>query len=567
MPLEDKKWFQAVLLLALAAVILFSRADNLAYYGTADEPYYLKNSANFYYLLDQGRFEDTDLIVHPGVTTLWSGALAFWTYFPEYLQDKDAGYPISDFHLKAVIERAGLNKENMLAVSRRFSLAIQTVLLVAAFYFSRQAFGFYPALFAILLASFDPFYFANARILQPDGMLSAAMLLGMTALLAFMRTRSRWALLASGVGTGLAILSKVPGFFLLPMAALLLAADWWWGRGEDRRTRQGLGQRLRNYGLWFGVVVLTIFILWPAMWVEPLEALETLFEFTASASTEVNSPMFFNGEIVPEGEFGLEYFYYYPLSFLWRTTPVVLLGLVCGLAALWLEKDSPASKENQRLPLLAYLTAALLIIAIFTFSAKKFDRYILPAMLYLDVAAALGYTSFLTYLGQKFAQKKPGLLSARWFQVSAMALLVAWQAGLVFETSPYYHSYYNPWLGGLEKAPQVMMVGWGDGLNEAANYLNQKLEEQPLEVFSFYAAAFDLHYHGRSMELPISAPISDSLYDQILEADYVVIYISQRQRNSSARILDYLEDKPPESTVQIRGVDYAWIYNMAQLAP
>ena len=562
----DKKWFQAVLLFILAGVILFSRADNLASYATADEPYYLKNAANFYYLLREGRFGETDLIVHPGVTTLWSGALAFWIYFPEYVQDEEATFPISDFHLKYVIERAGLNKESMLATSRRFSVVIQTALLVAAFYFGWQSLGLSPALLAILLVSFDPFYLANARILQPDGMLAACMLLSITALLAFLRTRSRWSLLVSGLAAGLAILSKVPGVFLLPMAALLFAADWWWGHGEDCRTRQGLIRRLRSYLLWFVFALLVIFVLWPVMWVEPGEALKKLFEFTATASAEVNSPMFFNGEIIPEGEFGLEYLYFYPLTFLWRTTPVVLVGFICGLAAFWLNKGAPKRENPLRFHLLAYLSAAVLFIGLFTLSAKKFDRYILPAMLYLDVVAALGYAALLSVLARRFARKKSPFILANWMIVVPLTILAGWQSGLVLGSAPYYHSYYNPWLGGLEKAQQVMMVGWGEGLDEAASYLNQKLANQPLEVYAFYSAAFDIHYHGRSSELPISAPISDRLFNQIQNADYVVIYLSQRQRNSSARILQYLEEEQAEYIIQIRGVDYVWVYNLANIS-
>lgn len=563
--LLDKKWFQAVLLLGLAGMILFSRADNLASYATADEPYYLKNAANFYYLLREGRFGETDLIVHPGVTTLWSGALAFWTYFPGYVQDEEAAFPISDFHLKYVIERAGLNKESMLAASRRFSVVIQTALLVAAFYFGWQVFGLYPALLAILLVSFDPFYLANARILQPDGMLAACMLLGITALVAFLHTRSRWALMVSGLAAGMAVLSKVPGVFLLPMAALLFAADWWWGQRGDCRTRQGLAVRLRSYLLWLGFTLVVIFVLWPVMWVEPVEALKKLFEFTASASAEVNSPMFFNGKIVPEGEFGAEYFYYYPLTFLWRTTPVVLVGFICGLAGFWLEKGVLKREGHQRFPLIAYLAAALLFIGLFTFSAKKFDRYILPAMLYLDVVAALGYAAFFSTLKRKFYTKNTPLTLMNTLTIFPLIILSGWQAWLALGSAPYFHSYYNPWLGGLDKAQQVMMVGWGEGLDEAAGYLNLKLANEPLEVYAFYSAAFDIHYHGRSNELPISAPVSDALLNQIQNADYAVIYISQRQRNSSARVLEFLEEEQAEYVVKIQGVEYVWVYNIAEI--
>ena len=39
---------------------------------------------------------------------------------------------------------------------------------------------------------------------------------------------------------------------------------------------------------------------------------------------------------------------------------------------------------------------------------------------------------------------------------------------------PYYFTYYNPLVGGSRTAPDVMTVGWGEGLDAAARWLNQQ---------------------------------------------------------------------------------------------
>lgn len=560
--LENSLWFKAFVLAILAMVILLPRAKGLASYGTADEPNYLKYSASFYYLIHEGRYDETDLIVHPGVTDLWSGALAFWLYDPEYATNPKTEFPIPDMRFKGIVEESGTDKAGMLALGRRFVVAFQAAMLVAAFYFGWQAFGFFPSLLAVLFVNFDPFYFANSRILQPDGFLAASMLLGLTALLAYIRKHSLWALLISAVATGLAILSKVPGVFLLPMAGLLLAVDWWWGPGEHRRRGRGFARMIGVYLLWLAVVVLTIFALWPVMWVEPIEAIKGLLAFTQSASAEVNSPMFFNGQIVPEGEFGPEYWYYYPLSFLWRTTPVILLGFAAGLIGLWLGRKHTKDSHG-RFALLSYLAASVLVIAFFTLSAKKFDRYILPAVLYLDVVAAFGYLALLGALLRKWrVAASTRILAAG----AVLVALVGWQAGLVMQSSPYYHAYYNPWLGGVEKAQDVMMVGWGEGLDQAAEFLNQQDSARLLKVYSFYASTLDLHFVGRSFDLPISGPISDELFADILDADYVVVYLVQRQRQSSARVLDYLDGETPAFVGEVEGVPYVWVYDMDEIS-
>ena len=59
--------------------------------------------------------------------------------------------------------------------------------------------------------------------------------------------------------------------------------------------------------------------------------------------------------------------------------------------------------------------------------------------------------------------------------------------------------------------------------------------------------------------------MTDELFEDVLASDYVVITLNQRQRNSSARVLEYLADKPAEYVVEIEGVPYVWVYNMAEI--
>lgn len=553
------KWAQVAVLFLLAVVIFLPRVVNLVDYGTADEPLYLKQSANFYTLLREGRFEETDLIVHPGVPSLWSGALGFWLYFPEYIEDDRSGYPVADLDFRRVLNDHGIKRKLMLAIGRAVSIGIQTGLLVMAFYLGWNVFGFWPSLFVTLLVSFDPFYFANSRILQPDGMQSACMYLAMVACLSYLNSRSWFSLLVSGIAAGLAVLSKVPSIVLIPLVAGLFLVSWWRGSSTQHWKGKSPLILLRAYLVWLGIVLLVIFALWPVMWVDPGGAISQLVSFTSEASSEVNSPMFFNGDILPEGEFGLEYAYFYPLSFLWRTTPVILLGLLLGLAS-WLltPKLKDFWKENG-FSALVFLLSALIMIFFFTLSAKKFDRYILAAIVYLDVVAAFGYLAFFSYLRKHIAsigQKRIGV-------VVMSLVVVLLQGWMVAQSYPYYHSYYNPLLGGLEKAPEVMMVGWGEGLNEAAEYLNRQPKTPKYKkVVSWYSATLDFHFETVSQEIPISGPIDDELMAEFLEGEYIVIYISQRQRQSALRLLEFLENKPAEHIIDIEGVPYVWIYNV-----
>ena len=43
-----------------------------------------------------------------------------------------------------------------------------------------------------------------------------------------------------------------------------------------------------------------------------------------------------------------------------------------------------------------------------------------------------------------------------------------------FAHYPYYFTYYNPLAGGSMTAPEVLLVGWGEGLDTAAGWLKQQ---------------------------------------------------------------------------------------------
>ena len=79
------------------------------------------------------------------------------------------------------------------------------------------------------------------------------------------------------------------------------------------------------------------------------------------------------------------------------------------------------------------------------------------------------------------------------------------QLGETTRTHPYYYTYYNPLMGGPERATKHILFGWGEGLNEVAAYINTKPNADELVVMlpgyaygplSFYlsgTAIRDLH--------------------------------------------------------------------------
>jgi hypothetical protein len=49
--------------------------------------------------------------------------------------------------------------------------------------------------------------------------------------------------------------------------------------------------------------------------------------------------------------------------------------------------------------------------------------------------------------------------------------------------------------------------------------------------------------------------------------DFLVLYISQRQRQIDQNMMDYFARQIPEFTARINGIDYAEVYNLHELRP
>ncbi len=213
------------------------------------------------------------------------------------------------------------------------------------------------------------------------------------------------------------------------------------------------------------------------------------------AETGHSSAIFFNGQIIPDGNLGLPYFYFYPLTYLWRATPVVLAGL--ALAA-WggARRRKPFDKPEVRLAVFGLLLLTASFFIGMTIGEKKFDRYLLPAYPALDIIAGMGWYALFAYLAQKSRGKKP---ASAWYALPVIIMVAAigFQAASALNTFPYYLSYYNPLMGGSRKAPEVMQIGWGEGIDLAARYLNQKPDAARLKVISGYdIGSFSYFFKG-----------------------------------------------------------------------
>ena len=100
----------------------------------------------------------------------------------------------------------------------------------------------------------------------------------------------------------------------------------------------------------------------------------------------------------------------------------------------------------------------------------------LPALLLLDVVAAWGLAAMGDWM-RRWLLKNGNGWNKRYDLSISMACVLAiliLQTATLFPYRPYYHSYYNPLLGGGQAAVNYITVGWGEVFDQAAVYLNTK---------------------------------------------------------------------------------------------
>jgi Dolichyl-phosphate-mannose-protein mannosyltransferase len=554
---------RAIALFLLILALVLPRLTALHRYVTVDEPLWLERSANFYQALWNKDWKNTYLVGHPGVTITWAGTVGFLWDFPGYVKLADKQISNLITFRQFLISHSHTALELLVAGRTVTTLAVIFALLLAFLLMVRLA-GWSPALLAFLLIALDPYFIALSRLLHLDGLVTALMLLSLLAFLCYLdKGRQKRDLLLSGVAAGLSWLTKSPAFFLIPFVGLLMLIELfktWKGIGtaglrNHTAWRKDIWTVARPWLVWFAIGVIVFILLWPAMWVDPLGTISRVLIKAEDYALRGNSTaIFFAGQLIDAGQ---SVWYYYPVSLLWRITPPVLIGvLILGFTQIF-PNVFHLSVESRRLTWVFGLFTLLFIVFI-TLSKKEADRYQIPVQPALCILAVLGWYLLLKRLVAWISRRFPGT-SASLFLPLLGGAVVLWQMSGVLQTAPYYMNYYNPLLGGDKAAPGVMMIGRGEGLELAAQYLDSLPNSRNLRVSAWYGEGpFSYYLDGETKVILADTPLSD-----ILNADYVVLYIHQWQRQAPSReVLDYFAQLTPIFVARIGNLDYAQVYDV-----
>ncbi len=573
-----------IFLLALAP-----RAFAIGSFLTIDEAYHWFDRAPlFLRAIRSANWAGTNLVGHPGVTTMWLGASGYLTH--NALRDWGlATGPDAD----------------LLRILLRLPVAIVTALCVALGYtLLRRLLPARLALLSALLWAGDPFLVAHSQLLHVDALLTSFMTLAiLAAMLAFRLDEAdapspnlRWGMLiVSAIATGLALLTKSPSVLLVPIAGLIVLVRAWRTPANDKRpttmeSRRGLSFVIRRSWfviwpllVWGGVALLVWYAFWPAAWFDPLGALGSIIR---QARDDGGSPHgwgnYFLGSAVSDpGPL------FYPVAIALRLTPWASIGLVAAIPAAILAWRK--GQVRRGLPLLILAVFSLLFVMIMTVGPKKFDRYALPIFPTLDIFAAFGLFWLFEQIWNRALNVRSIGRSASDQRGSATpAVRRSWLVARLFDPAirtgahgrfsvlgwllvvlvlsanlalhhPYEIAYYNQLLGGGPVAATLIPVGWGEGFEQAGAYLRSRPDGADLPVATWY---------GPALKPFVSTPIvrlSEAL--QPGKVGYAVLYIDQQQRRNEPEATDWLRSRlRPIQTVRINGIDYAQIYQIPRPA-
>lgn len=510
--------------LVLFIVALALRLAGLGAFLTPDENLWAARAAHFVTALSAGDWAATNITGHPGVTTMWAGALgllAKWLLAPS---------PAANGLLASAAELAAHPANLAYLPWLRLPVAMLcAAAIVASYLLARRLFPERTALLGAGLLLFDPFLLAHGRLLQMDGLVAAFITVSWLALIVALRTRQRRFFVLSGLSIGAAVLTKSPALIMGPLMLLaIVGARLLWAMPQAAEghapARTGRAAGLLRDLLWTGVpFVLIVFLLWPALWTAPVETLGGVWSLmTAYGGGEHELGNFWLGR--PAADPGT---LFYAAVLLFRTTPVnaigLLLALIAGIGCL---------SVNRR-PRLAGVPALFAFVLwygiILSAGAKKFDRYLLPVFGAVDLLAAWGWAGAAGWAAGRLWRRPGALRGAAMASYAGAALLVAVQGWSALAARPSYLTAYNALAGGARVAAHVLPVGWGEGLEEAAAYLNERPGADSGRAAAWYGKnVFGAFYCGTSYDLYYDTPIASDLYEE--DVDWVVTYLNQEQR-------------------------------------
>ena len=187
---------------------------------------------------------------------------------------------------------------------------------------------------------------------------------------------------------------------------------------------------------------------------------------------------------------------------------------------------------------------------------KKYDRYLLPIWPALEILAAAGLVSILDFRSRilDWVRRQSAICNLQ--SAIAWGLITLLLAGNLAWYHPYELAYFNPLLGGGATAQRVMLVGWGEGMDQIGAWLGARPDLKRGPVLSWIPPTLAPFVPAAPGVLDLRVPLLDQ------PSSYVVLYARSVQRQESPAAEAYARQTPPLFTLRMHGIEYATVHQL-----
>lgn len=529
---EDGSRIAGVLqLVAMFVLALLPRLASTGRFIITDSVIWQQRTDRFSSAIASGRFSDATAsfggdATMPGGTTMWIGTFSRLVH--------------------RAAEAFGLAEDTRWSTQtyHQVGMAVATALLVVliAVLAARWA-GWGAGAVAGILFATEPWIVGHGAVTQTDALTAMFGIAGLLALGIAFDTPSRrpvahplMAAAAAGALIAASPMTKVNGAAFGVGAAAIVATSI--GRAVHRGRHDGdrelVGLRLRQSAMAASGAAVAIAVLWPALVASPGQQIPALLDSIALGGA--GHAQFYRGTVThtPGAQ-------YYAVVLPLRVTPWLLITSL----AVPLGLCSRATRSR----VLWVIAWALPPTFALSTASKQMDRYGLTIIAPLIVAVGVALGPHLERL----------LEAAPKTRIAAAAVAVLLFAHSL-SVAPYGLLYFNPLLGGSERATKTLMVGWGEGLEVALEKIREMEGGDCSDVTvgglrRDAAGTYLLPTRYGDLGFPCAASAPEGQ-----RPTYVIAYVNQTQRTSEQQIREVLDGREKVGEVEIRGIEVATIW-------
>lgn len=431
-------------ILILISLIYFTlRVINLGFDHTNNDSIRWHNRTDsFLEALKSGDFENTYQRYHPGVILMWVGAIPrqiFYVYQYNFLVEKvdiysNLNFPITNFLSKISI--------------------ICTIFIVLMFqvYYVNKLWGEKVSLIYFFLISVEPYFIGINRWFHLTSLEVVLSFASILSLLVFLSVKKKIYFVISAIFFAFSVLTKVTSLILVPIIFIILVNYY-------LKTKD-----FKVFIYYFLIYIFTIFISFPALWVNPygvtLEIIGSIFNAVGQDIRVTQLSPFLN-----------RFFYLVVLPF--KLSEITLLLLCVFVFNL---RNVLKKFKN-----LVIFLVFLVYIFFLSFSDQKIDRYSL-----------VFFSPIILYISLNLARLKSGFL------VVVISIYVSMVFINYFQFGSNVSAFYNRLLGGTSAAILTgVYENGGNYMSGAAFFMNKNFPNESVYVPNNYEA-FSYFYSGKS---------------------------------------------------------------------